>query len=42
MPIKGVLLIMLSAVIVAVLKRDAIWEWLNDNGDFDNTNKDEE
>ena len=42
MPIKGVLLIMISAVIVAVLKRDVIWEWLNDNGDFDNTNEDEE
>lgn len=42
MPIKGILLIIISAILVAILKRNEIWEWLNDNGGTDNTDETKE
>lgn len=42
MPIKGILLIIISAILVAILKRNEIWEWLNDNGDTANTDETKE
>lgn len=41
MPIKGILFILVIAVVVAMLKREEIWAWLNEE-DLNNTNEDEE
>ena len=38
MPLKGAILIIIAVIIVAVLERDTIWDWLNSFDDEDDTN----
>lgn len=42
MPIKGVLLIIIVAMICSVIWREEIWSYLNETFGTDNTNNEEE
>lgn len=42
MPIKGVMLILLGAVIIAATEKDKIYDWLNSQFGLDDKKKNEE
>ena len=42
MPIKGVLMVLLGAVVIAALERDKVYDWLNSQFGLDDGKEDKE